>query len=350
MCCSHDTTTKHYKISPRNSSKKSSPPKDKKCYLAVESFLVQVPNLQFQGRDITSIEDFNREEINYILDISKTMEPLAKKGSDMLKGKILANLFFEPSTRTRLSFEAAMLKLGGSTLGFGDAENTSVKKGENLADTVRTVENYADIIALRHPLEGAAKLAAEFAKVPVINAGSGAEEHPTQALLDLYTIQKEKGKIDGLKIALVGDLRYGRTVHSLAYALSLYNIELTLVSPESLRMRREVLRKIQNKIPVTETQNLEKIMPQIDVLYVTRIQKERFPDQAEYAKVKGVYRIDLKTLANAKKNLIILHPLPRVDEIAAEVDSTPQARYFQQVWNGIVVRMALLALVLGAVK
>jgi aspartate carbamoyltransferase catalytic subunit len=316
----------------------------------VESFVVQVPDLQFQGRDITSIEDFSREEINYILDISKTMEPLAKKGSDMLKGKILVNLFFEPSTRTRLSFEAAMLKLGGSTIGFGDAENTSVKKGENLADTVRTVENYADIIALRHPLEGAAKLAAEFAKVPVINAGSGAEEHPTQALLDLYTIQKEKGKIDGLKIAVVGDLRYGRTVHSLAYALSLYNIELTLVSPESLRMRREVLRKIQNKIPVTETQNLEKIMPQIDVLYVTRIQKERFPDQAEYAKVKGVYRIDLKTLADAKKNLIILHPLPRVDEIAAEVDSTPQARYFQQVWNGIVVRMALLALVLGAVK
>ena len=309
-----------------------------------------MPCLEFQGRDITSIEDFTREEINYILNISQTMEPLAKKGSDMLKGKILANLFFEPSTRTRLSFEAAMLKLGGSTIGFGDAEITSVKKGENLADTIRTVENYADIIALRHPLEGAAKLAAEFAKIPVINAGSGAEEHPTQALLDLYTIQKEKQKIDGLKIALVGDLRYGRTVHSLAYALSLYNIELTLISPESLRMRREVLRTIQNKIPVAETQNLERIIPQIDVLYVTRIQKERFPDQAEYAKVKGAYRIDLKTLSNAKKDLIILHPLPRLDEIAAEVDNTPQARYFQQVWNGIVVRMALLALVLGSVK
>jgi aspartate carbamoyltransferase catalytic subunit len=309
-----------------------------------------VPCLEFQGRDITSIVDFTREEINYILNISQTMEPLAKKGSDMLKGKILANLFFEPSTRTRLSFEAAMFKLGGSTIGFGDAENTSVKKGENLADTIRTVENYADIIALRHPLEGAAKLAAEFAKIPVINAGSGAEEHPTQALLDLYTIQKEKKRIDGLKVALVGDLRYGRTVHSLAYALSLYNIELTLISPESLRMRREVLRTIQNKIPVTETQNLERIIPQIDVLYVTRIQKERFPDQAEYAKVKGIYRINLKTLSNAKKDLIILHPLPRLDEIAAEVDNTPQARYFQQVWNGIVVRMALLALVLGSVK
>jgi len=278
------------------------------------------------------------------------MEPMAVKGSDMLEGKILATLFFEPSTRTRLSFEAAMHKLGGSTIGFAEAAIASVKKGENLADTIRTVENYADIIALRHPLEGAARLAAEFSKVPIMNGGSGAEEHPTQALLDLYTMQKEKGKIDGLKIALVGDLRYGRTVHSLAYALSLYNIELYLVSPESLRMRREVLRTIQNKIPVTEGSGLEKIIPSIDVLYVTRIQKERFPDPAEYAKVKGTYRIDLKTLNDAKRDLIVLHPLPRIDEIAAEVDSTPRARYFQQAWNGIVVRMALLALVLGAVK
>lgn len=297
-----------------------------------------------------SIEDFSREEINYILKVSHSIEPLAAKGSDMLKGKILANLFFEPSTRTRLSFEAAMLKLGGSTIGFAEAEIASVRKGENLADTIRTVENYADIIALRHPLEGAAKLAAEFSKIPILNAGSGAEEHPTQALMDLYTVQKEKGKIDGLKIALVGDLRYGRTVHSLAYALSLYNIGLYLISPESLRMRHEVTRAIRNKISIIENTNLEKIIPQIDVLYVTRIQKERFPDPAEYAKVKGIYKIDLKTLKSAKKDLIILHPLPRVDEIAAEVDSTPQARYFQQVWNGIVVRMSLLALVLGAVK
>jgi aspartate carbamoyltransferase catalytic subunit len=306
--------------------------------------------LEFKGRDIISIKDFSREEINYILNSSHAMEPLAAKGSDILKGKILANLFFEPSTRTRLSFEAAMLKLGGSTIGFADAEIASVRKGENLADTVRTVENYADIIALRHPLEGAAKLAAEFSKVPILNAGTGAEEHPTQAFMDLYTVQKEKGKIDGLKIALVGDLRYGRTVHSLAYALSLYNIELYLISPESLRMRHEVIRAIKNKIPIIEDANLEKIIPQVDVLYVTRIQKERFPDLAEYAKVKGIYKIDLKTLKSAKKDLVILHPLPRVDEIDAEVDSTPQARYFQQVWNGIVVRMALLALVLGAVK
>ena len=312
--------------------------------------MLKVPCLEFQGRDIISIEDFSREEINYILNIARSMEPLAKTGSDMLKGKILATLFYEPSTRTRLSFEAAMLKLGGSNIGFAEVDSASVKKGENLADTMRTVENYADVIAMRHPLDGAAKLAAEFSKVPVINGGSGSEEHPTQALLDLYTIQKEKGKIDGLKIALVGDLRYGRTVHSLAYGLSLFDVELFLVSPESLRMRSEILRAIQDKIPVAETSSLEKAVSQVDVLYVTRIQKERFPDPAEYAKVKGVYRIDLKTLVDAKKDLIILHPLPRVDEIAAEVDGTSQARYFQQVWNGIVVRMALLALVLGSVK
>jgi aspartate carbamoyltransferase catalytic subunit len=303
--------------------------------------------LQFRGRDIISIEDFSREEINYILKTSRNMESLAAKSSDMLKGKILATLFFEPSTRTRLSFEAAMLKLGGSTIGFAEAEITSVRKGENLADTIRTVENYADIIALRHPLEGAAKLAAEFSKAPILNAGSGAEEHPTQAMMDLYTMQKEKGKIDGLKIALVGDLRYGRTVHSLAYALSLYDIELYLISPETLRMRHEVLRAVKNKISIVEDSNLENVIPQVDVLYVTRIQKERFPEPAEYAKVKGAYRIDLETLKRAKKDMIILHPLPRVDEIAAEVDNTPQARYFQQVWNGIVVRMALLSLVIG---
>lgn len=304
----------------------------------------------FKGRDIISIKDFSREEIDSIFKTAKSMEPLAVEGSDMLRGKILATLFYEASTRTRLSFESAMHKLGGSTIGFAEAEIASVKKGENLADTVRTVENYADVIALRHPLEGAARLAAEFAKIPILNAGSGAEEHPTQALLDLYTMKKEKGKIDGLKIAFVGDLRFGRTVHSLAYALSLYNIELYLVSPETLKMRREVLQTIKERIPVVEKANLEKIVPLVDVLYVTRIQKERFPDAAEYAKVKGSYRIDLQTLSEAKRDLIILHPLPRVDEIAAEVDSTPYARYFQQVWNGIVVRMALLALILGAVK
>jgi len=307
-----------------------------------------VPCLEFRGRDIISIEDFSREEIDYMLNKSTKMEQVASKSSDLLEGKILATLFFEPSTRTRLSFEAAMLKLGGSTIGFAEIESASVKKGENLADTIRTVENYADVIALRHPLDGAAKLAAEYSKVPIINGGSGSEEHPTQALLDLHTIQKEKGKIDKLKIAMVGDLRYGRTVHSLAYALSMYDVELHLVSPDSLRMRREVLRSVQNKITVVETSSLEKTVPLVDVLYVTRIQRERFPDPAEYAKVRGVYKIDLKTLSSAKKDMIILHPLPRLDEISPEVDSTPQARYFQQVRSGIAVRMALLALVLGS--
>jgi aspartate carbamoyltransferase catalytic subunit len=306
-------------------------------------------SLEFKDRDIISIKDFSREEINYIFKTAKTMEPLALKGSQMLRGKILATLFYEASTRTRLSFESAMQRLGGSTIGFAEAEIASVRKGENLADTVRTVENYADVIALRHPLEGAARLAAEFSRVPILNGGSGAEEHPTQALLDLYTMVKERGKVDGLKIAFAGDLRYGRTVHSLAYALSLYDVELFLVSPETLRMRREVLQTIKERIPVTEKTNLEKIVPLVDVLYVTRIQKERFPDPAEYAKVKGSYRVDLQSLSEAKKDLIILHPLPRVDEIATEVDDTPYARYFQQVRNGIVVRMALLALILGAV-
>ncbi|MFA5572623.1 MAG: aspartate carbamoyltransferase [Candidatus Bathyarchaeia archaeon] len=306
--------------------------------------------MEFKGRDITSIEDFSQQEINHILDITKTMEPLANGGSNLLKGKILATLFFEPSTRTRLSFEAAMLKLGGNYIGFAEPDKSSTRKGENLADTIRTVENYADVIVLRHALEGSGKLAAEFSKVPIINAGTGAEEHPTQALIDLYTIRKEKGSLNGLKIALIGDLRYGRTVHSLAYGLAKYNIELFLISPETLRMRKDVIQGIKNSVPVTENVNLEQIISQLDVLYVTRIQKERFPDAAEFAKVKGVYRIDLPAIAKAKKDLSILHPLPRVDEIAQEIDSTPQAKYFQQVWNGMVVRMALLSLVLGAVQ
>ncbi|OYT46990.1 aspartate carbamoyltransferase [Candidatus Bathyarchaeota archaeon ex4484_231] len=306
--------------------------------------------MEFEGRDILSIKDFTREEIDYILEIAEAMEPIAKKGSDMLKGKLLATLFFEPSTRTRLSFEAAMHRLGGAAIGFAEAEIASVKKGENLADTIRVVENYADVIALRHPREGAARLAAEFAEIPVINGGSGGEEHPTQALLDLYTVKKEKGTIDGLSLAMVGDLRFGRTVHSLAYALSLYDVKLYFVSPPLLKMRREVLEAIKGKVNVVETSNLDEVIPEVDVLYVTRIQKERFPDPAEYMKVKGSYRIDLKTLEKAKKDSIILHPLPRVGEIAPEVDKTPHARYFQQVWNGIIVRMALLALILGAIK
>jgi len=278
------------------------------------------------------------------------MEPIARSGSEMLHGKILATLFFEPSTRTRLSFEAAMNKLGGTAIGFAEPKVAAIKKGENLADTIRVVENYADVLVLRHPLEGAARLAAEFSDVPVINAGSGAEEHPTQALLDLYTILKEKGTIDGLNITLMGDLRYGRTVHSLAYALSLYNVNLFLVSPMLLRMRREVSDAIKKRIRITEGTSVGDVLPETDVLYVTRIQEERFPDPAEYAKVRGTYKIGLDTLRDAKEDMIIMHPLPRVDEIDHEVDDTPHARYFQQVWNGIVTRTALLALILGAIK
>jgi aspartate carbamoyltransferase catalytic subunit len=306
--------------------------------------------LKFKGRDIISLKDFSREEINYVLEMAQAMEPMARAGSDLLRGKILATLFFEPSTRTRLSFESAMHRLGGSAIGFAEAEIASVKKGENLADTMRVVESYADVIVVRHPLEGAARLAAEFASIPVINGGSGAEEHPTQALLDLYTIVKEKERIDGLNVALVGDLRYGRTVHSLAYALSLYNVKLFFVSPDMLRMRREVLETTKEKIKVTEKAGLEEIIDDVDVLYMTRIQKERFPDAAEYAKVKGSYRVDLGLLERAREDMIVLHPLPRVDEIAPEVDETSHARYFQQVWNGIVMRMALLALILGKVE
>ncbi|MEM1586610.1 MAG: aspartate carbamoyltransferase [Candidatus Bathyarchaeia archaeon] len=304
----------------------------------------------FIGRDIISIKDFTREEIDYILKVAGEMEVSAKSCSEMLKGKIMASLFFEPSTRTRLSFEAAMYKLGGSVIGFSEPEISSIRKGENLADTVRVVEKYADVIVLRHPAEGAARFAAEYAKVPIINAGSGAEEHPTQALLDLYTVVKEKGRIDGLTVALMGDLKYGRTVHSLAYALSLYNVRLILVSPELLRMRREVLEDIRGRAEVLEHTSIESVLPEVDVLYVTRIQKERFPDITEYAKVKGSYKIDLNVLKRAKDDLIILHPLPRVDEISVEIDLTPFARYFQQVENGLIVRMAILALVLGAIK
>lgn len=305
--------------------------------------------MSFEGRDIVSIKDFTREEVEHILEIAELMEPLTRNGSDLLKGKILANLFFEPSTRTKLSFEAAMRRLGGECIGFSEPTTSSIKKGETLADTIRVVENYSDIIVLRHGLEGVARMAAELSTVPIINAGSGSEEHPTQALLDLYTINRELGRIDGLNIVFVGDLRYGRTVHSLAYALALYDVNLYLVSPEILRMRKEVLKDVEKKIKIFEVENIESIIPKADVLYVTRIQKERFPDPEEYEKVKGSYRITLDTIRHAKSSLNILHPLPRIDEISPEIDSTPYAKYFKEVWYGLVLRMGLLSLVLGAV-
>src|SRR3989454_4950465 len=224
----------------------------------------------FAGRDIVSIRDFSKEEIDHILDMTEVMEPLARNGSDMLHGKIMATLFFEPSTRTRLSFESAMTRLGGAALGFAETKGTSVEKGENLADTVRVVENYADVLVVRHPLEGAARMAAEVSRGPVINTGSGPEGHPTQALLDLYTIRKARGSIDGTSVGLIGDLRYGRTVHSLAYALSQYKVNLFLISPEILRMRREVLEEVSNRVHVKKSTSLHELLPELDVIYMTR--------------------------------------------------------------------------------
>jgi aspartate carbamoyltransferase catalytic subunit len=306
--------------------------------------------VKFEGRDIVSIRDFSRDEVEHILETTRLMEPLTRQGSMMLQGRTLATLFFEPSTRTRMSFESAMHKLGGNCISIAEARTSSIEKGESLADTVRTVENYADLLVLRHPLDGSARMAAEMASVPIINAGSGAEEHPTQALLDLYTIQREIGKVDGLHIAFLGDLRYGRTVHSLAYALAMYNTKISFVSPESLRVRSEVIDDVGQRVKVSEYRELSEILPDVDILYVTRIQKERIPDPEEYEKVKGIYRITMDTLRKAKSNMILMHPLPRVDEIAPEVDATPNAKYFKQMWYGLVTRMALLALCLGATE
>ncbi len=304
----------------------------------------------FKGKDIISIKDFSKKEINYILDYAKEMIPYAKgdKYNDLLKGKVLSTLFFEPSTRTRLSFESSMNRLGGRVIGFADPSGTSQKKGESLADTIRMADSYSDAIVIRHPHEGAARLAAEFADSPVLNAGDGAGRHPTQCLLDLFTIRSEKKQIKNKNIVLLGDLKYGRTVHSLAYALALYGARLTFVSPASLKMPNEVTDECKELgIEPTYTSNLEKTIKDADVLYVTRIQRERFPDAEEYNKVVGSYKINKSLLENAKENLIIMHPLPRVTEIHPEVDKTPHALYFKQAFNGVPVRMALLSSVIG---
>ena len=306
--------------------------------------------MNFKGKDIISIKDFSKKEIDYILEYAKKMVPYAKgeKYTNALKGKILSSLFFEPSTRTRLSFESAMNRLGGRPIGFADPSATSQKKGESLADTIRMADAYSDIIVIRHPQEGAARLAAEFSEAPVLNAGDGAGHHPTQCLLDLFTIFTEKKHIGKNNIVLLGDLKYGRTVHSLAYALALYGAELTFVSPASLKMPKEVVEECNELgIEPIQTSILDKAVKDADVLYVTRIQKERFPDAEEYNKVMGSYKIDNKLLSNTKQKLIIMHPLPRVTEIDPEVDYTNHALYFKQAFNGIPVRMALLSLVSG---
>ncbi|RLF33572.1 MAG: aspartate carbamoyltransferase, partial [Thermoplasmata archaeon] len=300
--------------------------------------------------DIISIKDFSKREIDYILKYAKEMLPYAggEKFKDVLKGRILSTLFFEPSTRTRLSFESAMNRLGGRVIGFADPMGTSQKKGESLADTIRMADAYSDAIVVRHSREGAARLAAEFADAPVINAGDGAGRHPTQCLLDLFTILMEKKRIGKNRVVLLGDLKYGRTVHSLAYALALYGAELTFVSPISLKMPKEVVEECKELgVEPVQMSSLEKAVRDADVLYVTRIQKERFPDAEEYNRVVGSYRVDNELLSNAREDLIVMHPLPRVSEIDPEVDKTSHAVYFKQAFNGVPVRMALLSLVMG---
>ena len=294
------------------------------------------------------MRDFSRVEIDRILQRAETLETFAsKRSSNLLDGKILAMLFYEPSTRTRLSFETAMKRLGGETISMVSTEASSAAKGEMLADTIKVVGEYADVIVLRHPKEGSARMSAEMSDVPIINAGDGAGHHPTQTLLDLYTIKRESHLHD-LNIALIGDLKYGRTVHSLAYALSLYDAKISLVSPEQLCIPIAIKEDLTKRgINVYETSKLEDVMEDTDVIYVTRIQRERFPDIGEYQKVAGSYRVSLESLKNCKEDMIIMHPLPRVDEIDVDVDSTKYAKYFKQAFYGVPVRMAVLSLVLG---
>jgi aspartate carbamoyltransferase catalytic subunit len=260
---------------------------------------------------------------------------------------ILGYMFFEASTRTRLSFEAAMALVGGTSLGISDIITSSVKKGETLADTVKILSSYCDVLVLRHSLDGSSRFAAEVADKPVINAGSGTEEHPTQTILDLFTMRKEKKKIDGLKIGITGDLKYGRTIYSLLYALRSYDVDVHLISPESLRVRSDTIYDIKKQLSYTESTNLDEYISDLDVLYVTRIQKERFPDEEEYIKVKGSYVIDSAMVKKMKDDAIIMHPLPRVDEISVDVDNTKQARYFEQAGYGKYTRAALLGLILN---
>ena len=301
--------------------------------------------MDFKNKDVISINDFSKADLLHILKVAKTMEG---KRDNLLKGKILATLFFEPSTRTRLSFAGAMEGLGGEVLGFDSAAASSVKKEETLWDTAKMSEHYCDVIVIRHPVEGSARLAAEATSKPVINAGDGANQHPTQTLLDLYTIQKVKGKLDNMNIGMLGDLKYGRTVHSLTTALSHFNPTFYFIAPSALQMPETYLDELKEKgIKFVTESSLTKVSKKLDILYVTRIQKERFPDPVEYEKYKGFYKLDKKLLPRIKKDLKIMHPLPRVDEIDKSLDETEHAIYFEQAANGIPVRKAILALVLG---
>lgn len=304
------------------------------------------------GKDIISVKQFSRTDLEYIFGVAHEMRGMVERVGtfDLLKGKILANLFYEPSTRTSSSFTAAMERLGGSVIPINEVKYSSVTKGESLSDTVRTLECYADVLVLRHPETGSAAIAAKAARKPVINAGDGTGEHPTQALLDTFTIFEElgAGQVDGMTVTMLGDLKYGRTVHSLARLLSLFKVRLNYVSPDILKMPKEVMDEVGAQgIPQAEFNTLEKVLPETDVLYVTRVQKERFENPEDYEKVKGAYVIDPEIMQAAKQEMIVMHPLPRVTEISMDFDDDPRAAYFRQMEYGLYVRMALLAMVLG---
>jgi aspartate carbamoyltransferase len=304
----------------------------------------------FYGRDIVSVSQFSRDDLDYIFEVADGMRGIRQRvgATDMLKGYILANLFYEPSTRTASSFIAAMERLGGSVIPIHGVQYSSVSKGESLPDTIRTLESYADVIVLRHPEVGASEVAARYASKPVISGGDGVGEHPTQGLLDIYTIYAELAKLDGLHVAMVGDLKNGRTVHSLARLLQLYDTTFTFVSPDILRMPEpNKAELVESGHAITETDTVQDVIEVADVIYVTRVQKERFADLAQYEAVKDYYEITPALMTRAKEKMTLMHPLPRVGEIHYDVDDDPRAAYFRQVENGLFVRMALLAAVLG---
>jgi len=303
---------------------------------------------EFYEKSIISVRDLDKQKLELIFDATdKIIDMSQDKRREIARGKTLGYLFFEPSTRTRLSFESAIALLGGTSVGIADAASSSIHKGETLGDTVKVISSYCDVLVLRHSLDGSSRFAAEISNKPVINAGSGTEEHPTQTIQDLFTIKKEKKKIDGLKIGITGDLKYGRTVYSLLYGLRNYDVDVHLISPESLRIRSDSIYDIKKELSYTESSNIDEYIDDLDVLYVTRIQKERFPDEEEYAKVKGSYVIGSDMVKKMKDDAIILHPLPRIDEISADVDNTKQAKYFEQAEYGKYTRAALLGLILN---
>lgn len=302
-----------------------------------------------KNRSLISINDYTKEEILKIIELSSFFEN-NHQTSDCLKGKVVATLFFEPSTRTRLSFETAINRLGGRVIGFSDMSSTSTTKGESLNDTITMVSRYADLIVMRHPLEGSAKFASEVSTVPVINAGDGANQHPTQTLLDLYSISETQGRLDDLDICMVGDLKYGRTIHSLIMALSHFNPKFNFVAPSELRLPNEYKDFCTEKnISFKESTDMESAISAADILYMTRVQQERFSDPMEYEKVKNVYSLNLDMLKNSRENLKVLHPLPRVTEIDTDVDQSEKAYYFQQAENGVYARMAIIASALGVI-